>query len=52
MNLKKSFIEYCEKELFEINKNQLDVIEKLNSYYQKNFEQSFFDKLFKKRILS
>ena len=49
MNLKKSFIEHCEKELFEINKNQLDVIEKLNSYYQKNFEQSFFDKLFKKK---
>ena len=49
MNLKKSFIEYCEKELFEINKNQLDVIEKLNSYYQENFEQSFFDRLFKKK---
>jgi len=47
MNLNKSFIEYCEKELFEINKDQLNVIEKLNSYYQENFERTFFDKIFK-----
>ncbi|MDB3888687.1 cell division protein ZapE [Candidatus Pelagibacter sp.] len=48
MNLEKSFIKYCEDKQYEINQNQLDVIINLKDYYKSNFNQSFFNRIFKK----
>ena len=33
MNLKKFFLKHCENKDYEINQNQLDVIDELNNYY-------------------
>ena len=49
MNLKKSFLEYCEEEQFEINQNQLNIINNLENFYNKNFKQSYLTKFFKKK---
>ncbi len=49
MNLKESFLEYCEKKQYEINQDQLIVIENLKNYYEDNFKQNLLDKIFKKR---
>ncbi len=49
MNLKKSFLEYCEKEQFEINQSQLKIINNLENYYEENFKQSYLTKFFKKK---
>ena len=49
MNLKKSFLKYCEDEQLEKNQNQFDIIESLHKYYIKNFKQSFLSKVFKKK---
>ena len=49
MNLKKLFIEYCEKKQFEINQNQLVIIDNLKNYYKENFNQFYFTKIFKKK---
>ena len=46
MNLKKSFLFFCEKNKFEINQNQLDIIISLNNYYLSNFNQNFLKKIF------
>ncbi len=46
--LQKAFISYCNSEQLEVNSNQIDVINKLEQYYQVNF-QSYFSKLFLKR---
>ena len=46
MNLKKSFLLFCEKNKFEINQNQLDIIISLNNYYLSNFNQNFLKKIF------
>ena len=35
MNLNKIFLKYCKNDKFEINNNQLDVIENLKDYHQK-----------------
>ena len=43
--LKKSFIEYCDKKKFEINKNQIKIIESLNEYYYEN--KTLFNFFFK-----
>ena len=48
MNLKKSFLEYCEKEQFEINQNQIDIIEDLKNFYEDNFKKNFLTKILKK----
>ena len=48
MKFKESFLKHCESELFEINQNQLDIIEYLNTFHKENFRQSIFKKLFKK----
>ena len=48
MNLNKNFLKYCEVNDFEINQNQLDIIENLKNYYNNNFHQSFLSKIFKK----
>ena len=49
MNLKKSFLEYCEEEQFEINQNQLDIVNDLENYYKENFKQLYITKFFKKK---
>ncbi len=48
MNLKKLFLNHCEVEQYEINQNQLDLINCLENYYKTNFKQNFFTKIFKK----
>ena len=45
MNLKKSFEEFCKENQFEINKNQIQIIDKLDNFYKKNFKKSFFKKI-------
>ena len=49
MNLKKSFIEHCEDKQYEINDNQIDIINDLKNFYKNNFNKSFFSKVFQKR---
>jgi cell division protein ZapE len=46
MNLKKSFLIYCEDNQFEINDNQINIINDLQGYYLKNFKKSFLSKIF------
>ena len=48
MNLKKLFLEHCEVSQFEINQNQLAIINNLKNYYTKNFNQSLLNKIFNK----
>ncbi len=48
MNLKNLFLDYCETNNFEINKNQISVIQALSDYYKDNFNQSFLNKFLKK----
>ena len=48
MNLKKKFLNHCEVKQYEINQNQLDLINYLENYYKTNFKQNFFTKIFKK----
>ena len=48
MNLKKLFLNHCEVEQYEINQNQLNLINYLENYYKTNFKQNFFTKIFKK----
>ena len=49
MNLKKLFLKHCEDQQFEINQNQLDIINYLKIYYIENFKNTFLKKYFKKR---
>ena len=44
MNLKKFFLEYCKDKNFEINQNQLKIINDLKDYYNNNFNQNFLIK--------
>ena len=46
--LKKAFISYCNSEQLEVNSNQIDVINKLEQFYQGNF-QSYFSNFFLKK---
>ena len=48
MNLKKSFLKYCLENKFEINQNQIEIINKLNNYYQTNFKKNFIKKFLNK----
>jgi predicted ATPase len=48
MNLKKSFLKHCEDKQYEINQNQIDIIESLKNYYKNNFNQSLINKILKK----
>ena len=50
MNLNQSFLKHCEDNKFEINQNQLDIIDNLKDYYNDNFHQSLLSKIFKKNI--
>ena len=47
MSLKKSFLKHCEDKDLEINENQIKIVQKLNEYYNLNFNQSFIKKIFK-----
>jgi len=46
----KKFINYCNEQKLEVNTNQVDVIQKLEQYFQNNFK-SFFSELFSKQSL-
>jgi len=47
-NIQKAFISYCNSQQLEVNLNQTDIIDKLEKYYQHNF-QYYFSKLFSKK---
>ena len=47
MNLKKSFSNLCENKEYEVNENQISIVEKLSEYYNLNFNQSLIKKIFK-----
>ena len=49
MNLNKLFLKYCKKNNLEVNPNQIDLIEKLNFFYNLNFNKSLFKKIFSKK---
>jgi len=52
MKLNKLFLEHCKTNKFEINKNQLEIIDNLEKFYNENYSSKFFSKLFnnKKKI--
>ena len=47
MNLKKLFINHCEKHNFEINQSQLSVINNLTDFYKSNFKNFNIFNIFK-----
>ena len=49
MNLNKLFLNHCKKNNLEVNPNQLNLIEDLESFYNLNFNKSFFKKIFSKK---
>ena len=49
MNLKKLFLKHCEDQQYEINQNQLYIINYLRIFYTENFTHSFLFKFFKKK---
>ena len=49
MNLYKTFLQYCEDNKYEINKNQINIINNLKDYYDDNFNQGILNKIFKKK---
>lgn len=46
MKLNNFFLEHCKANKFEINKNQLEVIENLENFYKENYSSKLFGKLF------
>ena len=46
----KKFVNYCNEKELEVNTNQVDVIQKLEKYFQNNFKW-FFSELFSKQSL-
>jgi len=48
MNFKDLFLEHCKKNKFNINQNQIKVVEQLESYHNKNLKNSLLKKIFKK----
>ena len=49
MNLNRLFLEHCKENNYEVNQNQLDVINNLKDYYIENFQKNFLSKIFKKK---
>ena len=49
MNLSKLFINHCKKNNLEINTNQIYLIEKLNIFYNLNFDKSLLKRIFSKK---
>ena len=52
MNLKDLFVKHCEENNYEINQNQLDIINNLEDYYKENFNQNLLTKIFKKKKIN
>jgi len=48
MNFKKLFLKHCEDQQFDVNQNQLNIINYFKIYYTENFTQSFLTRYFKK----
>jgi predicted ATPase len=48
MNLNNFYLKHCEDNKFEINQNQLNIINNLEDYYVENFNQTLLNKIFKK----
>ena len=48
MNLKKLFLDYCDVNQYEINQDQLDIIENLKKFYLSNFYQTIISKILRK----
>ena len=46
MNLKKLFLKLCKDQHYEINQNQLDIIDHLKLYYSENFRKNFLFNFF------
>ena len=46
MNLKESFLKFCDFKEFEINQNQLRIIQQLSIFYKDNFSKFFWKKFF------
>jgi cell division protein ZapE len=49
MNLNKLFLKHCKKNSLEVNPSQINLIEKLNFFYNLNFNKSLFKKIFSKK---
>ena len=49
MNLNNHFINFCKNNNLEINSDQIDIIKKLNNFYNNNFNKSFLKKFFSKK---
>ena len=49
MNLNKLFLSHCKKNNFEVNHNQLGLIEELDDFYTLSFNKSFLKKIFFKK---
>ncbi len=49
MNLIKLFLKHCKNSKYEINQNQLDIVNNLKDFYTNNFNQNLFTKIFKKK---
>ena len=45
----KEFISYCNNQQLEVNSNQIQIVKRLEQYYQVNFK-SYFSKLFSKKL--
>ena len=48
MNLKKLFLDHCNVNQYEINQDQLDIIENLKKFYLSNFYQTIISKILRK----
>ena len=44
----KEFISYCNSKQLEVNSNQIEVVKRLEQYYQENFKSYFFNLFAKK----
>ena len=49
MSLREFFIKYCEDKAYEINQNQLAIIDDLKNFYTENFKQNLITKIFRKK---
>ena len=49
MNLNKFFLQHCEDNKYEINPNQIEIINHLKDYYDNNFKHGLLNKIFKKK---
>ena len=48
MNLNFFFLKHCKNNKFEINQNQLEIINNLENFHSENFKQNLISKIFKK----